>query len=196
MSAVLAEMDARLERVRVGVDIGFADATASRRFRELKGGVWMTVEEGAAAQQRTSSVLDPKTVLQIGRNGELPFEDNQFAVALLSQSIVSGDRARVAALIRETHRILQGGGCLIFAVDEASSDVGDFTQRSVYELLRDGFDVVGLRRPPWWKFGFGDRVMTVCARRKNWRNRGKPIVGAAMPVSSAMLSPRERRKVL
>jgi hypothetical protein len=36
--------------------------------------------------------------------------------------------------------------------------------------------------------------MTVCARRKNWRNRGTPIVGAAMPVSSAMLSPRERSK--
>lgn len=196
VSAVLAEMEVRLDRVRAGVDIGFADATASRLFRESRGGVWMTVEEGVAAQRRTAALLDPKTVLQLGMNGELPFEDNQFGVALLSRAIVSGDRSRVAALVRETHRVLQGGGCLIFAVDEASSSGGDFTQRSVYELLRDGFDVVGLRRPPWWKFGFGGRVMTVCARRKNWRNRGTPIVGAAMPVSSAMLSPRERRKVV
>ena len=69
-----------------------------------------------------------------------------------------------------------------------------WTARAVYELLRDGFDVVGLRRPPWWRFGTAGRTLTVCAGRKNWRNRGTPIVGAAMPVSSAMLSPRARSK--
>ena len=57
----------------------------------------------------------------------------------------------------------------------------------------DGFDVVGLKRPPWWKFGVAGRTLTVCARRKTWRRRSAPIVGEAMPVSSAMLSPRERK---
>ena len=71
-------------------------------------------------------------------------------------------------------------------------DLGAYNLK--YELLRDGCDVVGLKRPPWWRFGTAGRTLTVCARRKNWRNRGTPIVGAAMPVSSAMLSPRERSK--
>ena len=79
-------------------------------------------------------------------------------------------------------------------VDEAAAGGAGWTQRAVYELLRDGFDVVGLKRPPWWKFGTAGRTLTVCARRKNWRNRGTPIVGSALPVSSAMLSPRERSR--
>ena len=80
----------------------------------------------------------------------------------------------------------------IFSVDEVGGTTG-FSQRGVYELLKDGFDVVGLKRPPWWKFGAAGRTLTVCARRKTWRRRSAPIVGAAMPVSSAMLSPRERK---
>ena len=74
----------------------------------------------------------------------------------------------------------------------AAKDDRGWTARAVYELLRDGFDVVGLKRPPWWRFGTAGRTLTVCAGRKNWRNRGVPIVGATMPVSSAMLSPRAR----
>ena len=94
--------------------------------------------------------------------------------------------------MRETHRILQGGGCLVFSVDESGA-VSGFGQRGIYDLLKDGFDVVGLKRPPWWKFGVAGRTLTVCARRKTWRRRSAPIVGEAMPVSSAMLSPRERK---
>ena len=120
---------------------------------------------------------------------------NEFEVVLLAAAMFAGPGERLATLIRETHRILQGGGCLYFTVEEAAGGGGSgWTQRAIYELLRDGFDVVGLKRPPWWKFGSAGRTMTVCARRKNWRNRGTPIVGAAMPVSSAMLSPRERSK--
>lgn len=190
-AAVLA---ARAEGVRAGVDIGFADAAFSQAIRQAHIGVWMTVEDGAGARAAAASTLDPKTVLLLGTGGELPFEDHQFEVVLLSSAMLAQPRERIETLVREIHRILQGGGCLYFTVEEASGEGTGWTQRAVYELLRDGFDVVGLKRPPWWRFGTVGRTMTVCARRKNWRNRGTPIVGAALPVSSAMLSPRERSK--
>ena len=191
-AAACAEIVARFTRVRAGVDAGFGDASVSQTLRASCPGVWMTVEDGAAARARAAAALDPKTVLQLGAGGEMPFDDHQFEVVVLSAALLSGDRARADAVVRETHRILQGGGCLVFSVDEAGGASG-FTQRGVYDLLKDGFDVVGLKRPPWWKFGAAGRTLTVCARRKTWRRRSAPIVGEAMPVSSAMLSPRERK---
>ena len=192
--AVLAEVAARFGRIKAGVDVGFADAAFSCALRAAHEGVWMTVEDGAAARDAAAAELDPKTVLQLGTGGELPFEDHQFEVVVLATAFFSQNRTRLDTLVRETHRILQGGGCLFFTVEEASDRNDGWTQRAIYELLRDGFDVVGLKRPAWWRFGTAGRLMTVCARRKNWRNRSTPIVGAAMPVSSAMLSPRERQK--
>ena len=191
-AAACAELSSRFTRVRAGVDAGFGDASVSRALRAACPGVWMTVEDGAAARERVAADLDPKTVLQLGAGGEMPFDDHQFEVVVLSAALLSGDRARADAVVRETHRILQGGGCLVFSVDESGAEAG-FTQRGVYDLLKDGFDVVGLRRPPWWKFGAAGRTLTVCARRKTWRRRSAPIVGETMPVSSAMLSPRERK---
>ena len=191
-AAACAELAARYARVRAGVDAGFGNASVSQALRTACPGVWMTVEDGAAVRARVAAALDPKTVLQLGVGGEMPFEDHQFEVVVLSAALLSGNRARAEAVVRETHRILQGGGCLVFSVDESGSGSG-FSQRGVYDLLRDGFDVVGLKRPPWWKFGAAGRTLTVCARRKTWRRRSAPIVGEAMPVSSAMLSPRERK---
>ena len=191
-AAACAELAARFTRVRAGVDSGFGDAAVSQALRAACPGVWMTVEDGPAARARVAESLDPKTVLQLGVGGEMPFDDHQFEVVVLSAALLSGDRARTDAVVRETHRILQGGGCLVFSVDESGSGSG-FSQRGVYDLLRDGFDVVGLKRPPWWKFGAAGRTLTVCARRKTWRRRSAPIVGEAMPVSSALLSPRERK---
>ena len=191
-AAACAELAARFTRVRAGVDAGFGDAAVSQALRASCPGVWMTVEDGPAARARVAESLDPKTVLQLGVGGEMPFDDHQFEVVVLSAALLSGDRARTDTVVRETHRILQGGGCLVFSVDEAASGAG-FSERGIYDLLREGFDVVGLKRPPWWKFGAAGRTLTVCARRKTWRRRSAPIVGEAMPVSSAMLSPRERK---
>ena len=191
-AAACAEIAARFARVRAGVDAGFGDASVSQALRASCPGVWMTVEDGAPARARVAETLDPKTVLQLGTGGEMPFDDHQFEVVVLSAALLSGDRVRADAVVRETHRILQGGGCLVFSVDEAGGASG-FTQRGIYDLLRNGFDVVGLKRPPWWKFGAAGRTLTVCARRKTWRSHSVPIVDEAMPVSPAMLSPRERK---
>ena len=174
------------------MDAGFGDASVSQALRAASPGVWMTVEDGPSARARVAAALDPKTVLQLGAGGEMPFDDHQFEVVVLAAALLAGDRARTGTMVRETHRILQGGGCLVFSVAETGVGEG-FSQRGVYDLLKDGFDVVGLKRPPWWKFGAAGRTLTVCARRKTWRRRSALIVGEAMPVSSAMLSPRERK---
>ena len=191
-AAACAELAARFTRVRAGVDAGFGDAAVSQALRAACPGVWMTVEDGVAARERVAGTLDPKTVLQLGVGGEMPFDDHQFEVVVLSAALLVGARARAEAVVRETHRILQGGGCLVFSVDESGA-VSGFGQRGIYDLLKDGFDVVGLKRPPWWKFGAAGRTMTVCARRKNWRSRTAQIVGKSMPVSPAMLSTRDRK---
>ncbi len=194
-AATCAELAARYTRVRAGLDVGFANAAASQAFRAAHAGVWMTVEDDPAARASAAAAFDPRTVLPMGAGGELPFEDHQFEVALFAKRVLDGPRERLEGLVREAHRVLQGGGCLVFTVEEAArGSARGWTARAVYELLRDGFDVVGLRRPPWWRFGTAGRTLTVCAGRKNWRNRGTPIVGAAMPVSAAMLSPRARTK--
>jgi len=193
-AAAIGELTARFTRVRAGVDVGFGDAAVSQLLRTSCPGVWMTVEDGPAARLRVAESLDPKTVLQLGTGGEMPFDDHQFEVVVLSGAMLDGDRTRAANLLRETHRVLEGGGCLIFTVSESGSENGSgFTQRGIYDLLKDGFDVVGLKRPPWWKFGAVGRTMTVCARRKNWRSRTAQIVGKSMPVSPAMLSTRDRK---
>lgn len=188
-----AELSTRQERVRAGLDIGFADISATTRFRSFRsepGGVWMTVEDDQASASAVAASFDPKTVLRMGTGGELPFDDNQFEVALLGGAMLF-DHGRRPNILREVHRVLRGGGLLVFAYDDAAEGID---QRGVYEMLRDGFDVVGFRRPAWWRSLWLARgVFTVSARRKNWRNRGAPIVGEAMPVSSAMFSPRTRR---
>lgn len=186
-------MTARFERVRAGVDIGFPDAAPARALRAARPGVWMSVAGDMASRDMLAADLDPKTVLAMGCGGELPFGDHQFDVVVLSADVLERRGPRLDKVIQESHRILQGGGCLFFTVTESSDEPG-WTARAVYELLRNGFDVVGLKRPAWWRFGLTGRRLTVCARRKNWKNRGVPIVGAAMPVSSAMLSPRVRIK--
>ena len=107
-AAACAELAARFTRVRAGVDAGFGDAAVSQALRAACPGVWMTVEDGPAARARVAESLDPKTVLQLGVGGEMPFDDHQFEVVVLSAALLSGDRERTDAVVRETHRILQG----------------------------------------------------------------------------------------
>ena len=75
-AAACAELAARFTRVRAGVDAGFGDAAVSQALRAACPGVWMTVEDGVAARERVAGTLDPKTVLQLGVGGEMPFDDH------------------------------------------------------------------------------------------------------------------------
>ncbi len=182
ISKLVSEISSRFSRIRSGVDVGFADAACSMAFRKVRGGVWMTVEETSFDRDRVANEIDSKSVLALGAGGELPFEDRQFELVVLSEEFFARNYARQKSLIRECHRVLQGGGCLLFTVDADSLGGYGSAQRYLYELLRDGFDVIALKRPPWWKFG-QRHSLTICARRKSWRNRNLTVMNVSSNAS-------------
>ena len=94
-AAAIGELSARFTRVRAGVDIGFGDAAVSQLLRTSCPGVWMTVEDGPVARSRVAESLDPKTVLQLGTGGEMPFDDHQFEVVVLSETSAMVEVRRV-----------------------------------------------------------------------------------------------------
>lgn len=166
-SAILA----RCDRVRTGLDVSFDDAEASRSLREIRGGVWMTVVSSAKALPAVGPALPEGTVHALGPNAEMPFDDCPFEVVVLNGS------AMTQPLVKEIHRVLKPAGYLFFSVEEENRGQRDSTLSKIYNIfLRNGFDIISLARPPWWKFGFGGHTLTVCARRKAWKEH-KPLGG-------------------
>ena len=83
LGSVLHFLNKRKGTIRAGLDIGFNHSGVSRTLREL-GGYWMTVEMNEGRREIVSRNLEPDTVLSAGRQGELPFEDKQFDVVVVS----------------------------------------------------------------------------------------------------------------
>ena len=154
LDALLREIGARYERVRSGLDVGFEDEDVSRTLREFRGGVWMS----------------------IGNRPEFPFEDAQFEIVVMNGSMVS------RASVREANRILRPEGCLFFTVPEKTRSQAGFTPPEIYRTVREGFDILSVRRPPWWAFGFRGHTLTVCARKKAWHERTGTLCGSTVPV--------------
>ena len=161
---ILSGISARYDKIRAGLDVGFADADVSAALRKLRGGVWMTVEADAVACEAVSGRLQPGTVLRMGAGEVLPFDDDQFEVVALNGAAISQQ------IVREIHRVLLPAGCLFFTVGELKKGGRDSTLSRLYNLfLKNGFDITGLSRPPWWRFGVAGRTLTVCARKKAWK---------------------------
>lgn len=93
----------------------------------------------------------------------LPFEDGQFEVVMLDAGAVS------RPMVREAHRVLVPDGELRFIAPEQTAKQEGMTLPEVYSVIREGFNIVGVSRSPWWLFGFGGRKLTICARKKNWK---------------------------
>lgn len=141
IDSILREIAARYDRVRSGLDVGFDDEDVSRTLREFRGGVWMS----------------------IGNRPDFPFEDAQFEVVVMNGSMVSRDS------VREANRILRPDGCLFFTVPERTRSQVGLTPPEIYRIIREGFDILAVKRPAWWTFGFRGHTLTVCARKKAWR---------------------------
>ena len=131
---------AKYRQVRSGLAVGFASQAAMERLRSVAGGVWMASANGE----------------------ELPFEDGQFEVVVLDPGSVTRE------MVREANRVLTAGGSLFFMVNEKTRSVEGYTAPEVYRLVREGFDILSVARPRWWQFGAA-RTLTVCARKKAWR---------------------------
>lgn len=158
LSAALHFLRAQAKAVKVGLDIGFTNAGASRILRQT-GGYWMTVEPTPQRQALVAAALGAETVLCGGADGELPFEDKQFDVVVVAHGVLP-DGAAAQRAVRECHRVLKTGGLFILTVEYrkrlgmalafnrqrvVAGAGGRYTESEVFQLLKDGFDVLGFR---------------------------------------------------
>ena len=153
LDPILNEIAARYSRIRCGLDVGFGDEDVSQTLREFRGGVWMS----------------------IGVRNEFPFENEQFEVVVMNGSVVS------RGVVREANRVLKPDGCLFFSVPERTGSQPGFTMPELYRMVREGFDILSVRRPKWWFFRRRGRTLTVCARKKAWREHKGFLRDGALP---------------
>lgn len=141
LDKILPEIAVHYKRIRSGLDVGFDDEDVTNTLRDFRGGVWMS----------------------ISAKSEFPFDDEQFEVVVMNGAVV--DRT----LAREANRVLRPDGCLFFTVNERTRKQAGYTPAEIYRVIREGFDILSIRRPKWWYFGRKGRTLTVCARKKAWR---------------------------
>lgn len=153
LDPVLREVAARFQSIRSGLDIGFADEAFKSSLHSLRGGVWRSVPAA----------------------GEIPFDDAQFEVVVLNGDYLSQE------LAREANRVLRPDGCMFFSVHKKTGKHPGYTPAEIYKFVREGFDILVLRLPKWWHFGSRGRLMTVCARKKAWREHKDFIREGTLP---------------
>lgn len=174
VKTLISLIKSRCDSVRTAIDVGVEDYALSRTFRDEIGGFWLTVLAETATSQN-DGILAPDTVFRAGKDWSLPFEDNQFDVAVLDASAFNMDS------VKEIHRILNPGGKLIFEVPERLGDQNGFTARDIYhDFLKYGFDVETIKRPSLWFLRRKNRTLTVCARKKSWKERPNLTKNGAM----------------
>jgi SAM-dependent methyltransferase len=160
LGSVVHFLNKRKGSIRAGLDIGFNHSGVSRTFRE-SGGYWMTVEMNEGRRESVARCLEPDTVLSAGRQGELPFEDKQFDVVVISSSVLTANPREAAQMLRECHRVIKAAGHIILTVMRktttslgptleshatgVASPVTGYSETAVFQLMRDGFDVLGFR---------------------------------------------------
>ena len=136
----------QLKEVRTSLEVGFSGSDAMpERFAHLRGREW-----------RAIAALD-----------EFPYEDAQFEVVVMAGSAVTRER------VKEAHRVLRPEGSLYFMVPEKSGNEPGYTLPDIYAIVREGFNIVGLERPAWWRFWSGSGAnFTIRALKKNWKSLG------------------------
>lgn len=137
------------------LDIGVTNPFGALSLREM-GGYWSSVATSGRQVSEGALVLGEEP-LAIGTNGELPFEDKQFDVVVLARGSLKGESEHDQLLIQECHRILKPPGYLIMAVNyrkrldavrlfyRGGLTLGGCNERELFELLKKGFDVLGVR---------------------------------------------------
>lgn len=130
-----------LNEVRTSLEVGFAGGVLPDELIRFRG--------------RVTRVL--------GNVAAFPYEDAQFDVVLMDGEAVS------RTSVREAHRVLRSEGSLRFTVPERTNKQSGFTLPELYSMMRDGFNLVEVSRPPWWLFGRKGRTLSICARKKNWK---------------------------
>lgn len=153
VASILPEIASRCRRIRAGLDVGFGDPAVSDRLRNFRGGVWMSIPSMR----------------------EFPFEDAQFDIVVAAGTAVNRE------LAREANRVLRADGFLFFTVNERTRKQEGVTPAEIYRVIREGFDIISIRRPQWWHFGRMGRTLTVCARKKAWHEHKDFLREGSLP---------------
>ncbi len=133
------------------LDLGFTNPAASLQLRRL-GGYWMSAAVDGPQRRSAAAVLGEENVLQIGMDGEFPFEDKQFEVVVLARGMLNGDPSHDLRVIVECHRVLKTPGFLIVCSDYhrrfsllGQGGHGGYSEKQMFNLLKLGFDVLGVK---------------------------------------------------
>ena len=138
---VIAAMAYRFERIRAGLDVGFSDPDFLARLHEARRGTWMSIPS----------------------SDTFPFAGEQFDVVVLERNAVTREA------VKEANRVLKPNGFMFFSVEAKARKHEGYTVAEIYKIIRDGFDIVEVKRPAWWRFGSCRWSITVCARKKAWK---------------------------
>ena len=132
----------RLKEIRASLEVGFPGGEIPEAFSRLRG----------------------RETRALGAVSEFPYEDAQFEVVLMDGAVVSRKS------VKEAHRVLKPAGRLFFTVREKTKAQDGFALPDIYSIVRDGFDITEVSRPPWWLFGLRGRTISICAKKKNWKS--------------------------
>lgn len=141
----------QLKNIRTSLEVGFPNGTVPEAFVRFRG----------------------RQTRAIGALAEFPYEDGQFDVVLMDGGVVS------ANTVREAHRVLVPDGRLYFIVPERTKKQAGYTLPDIYSIVREGFNITEVTRPPWWLFGKCGRTISICAAKKAWKtltNTYRPYV--------------------
>ncbi len=131
-----------MPNIRTSLEVGFPKGKLPARFASLRGRTWRSLTW----------------------TGELPFEDAQFEVVILDGASVSHES------VKEAHRVLRSDGRLYFTVPVRNYGTSAHALRTCYSLVHEGFHIIAVDRPTWWRFWQRDRVLTICAKKKSWKS--------------------------
>lgn len=138
------------------LDVGAPDPVFSRELR-ARGGAWRTVAR-SPAHAKAASVALGEAVGCLGADGSIPLPDHSFDAAVVALDILAA-MPDALAFSRECNRVLKPSGLLVLSVqakrafslpdsirrrrfpDALDPYASDFTESSVYNLLKNGFDV-------------------------------------------------------
>lgn len=138
------------------LDIGAPDPVFAQRLRSF-GGAWRSIARSPALAQECADMLG-EPVGRLKQDGSIPLPDHSFDAIVVALDIF-GAMPDAVAFARECNRVLRPSGLLVVSVQArrafspadamrrrrfpGASDPysASFTERTIYGLLKNGFDV-------------------------------------------------------
>lgn len=137
------------------LDVGMPNPAMSAALRRL-GGAWRTAARSPESAAEASAFLGDPSVCCLGADGRIPFPGHSFDAVVVALGML-GAVPDALAFVRECNRILRPDGLLVLPVQArrplsladalrrrvapAGPHAAVFSEKSLYQLLRNGFNV-------------------------------------------------------